>query len=209
MSTLYQKIFAAGYDPIMESIEKKVFYKHRHTLINQLEGRILEVGAGTGVNFKFYGTNTDVIAVEPSLAMIQKAKNKITEKQNIQIINYGINAKEVNNFLLPESLDAAICTLVLCTVPDYILALENIKKWLKPGGKLLILEHIHAKKSIPRKVQTLLNPLWNIIGDGCHLTRNTDDVVKRLGLTLESEVYFNKGLLWYQAVFRKQGCIKN
>lgn len=204
MSTLYQKIFAAGYDPIMRSIEKKVFYKNREALISNLEGRILEVGAGTGVNFKFYGDNTEVIAVEPSLAMIQKAKNKIRHTQNIQIINHGINAEEVNNMLLPNSLDAAICTLVLCTVPDYIVALENIKRWLKPGGKLLILEHIHSKKNIPKKIQTLLNPVWNIIGDGCHLTRNTDEVVNSLGLTLESDMYFNKGLLWYQAVFIKQ-----
>lgn len=203
MSKIYQKIFAAGYDPVMNSIEKNVFHKNRKTLIGNLEGRILEVGAGTGVNFKFYHANAEVIAVEPSLPMLQKAENKIKKSQNIQMMNYGINASEVKEFIAPESMDAVVCTLVLCTVPNYSLALENIKSWLKPDGKLVILEHIHAKNRITKKVQNMINPVWNIIGEGCHLNRNTDVAINKLGLTLESEEYFNMGLLWYQAVLRK------
>jgi len=203
MSKIYQKIFATGYDPVMNSIEKNVFQEIRKNLIGNLEGRILDVGAGTGVNFRFYHSNTEVIAVEPSLAMLQKAKEKIMEKQNIQIINYGINDIQVNKVIAPESLDAVICTLVLCTVPNYKLALENIKEWLKPGGKLVILEHIHAKNRISKTVQNVINPLWNIIGEGCHLNRNTDEAINKLGLIFESEDYFKMGLLWYLAVLRK------
>jgi ubiquinone/menaquinone biosynthesis C-methylase UbiE len=203
MNTLYQKIFAAGYDPVMNSIEKRVFHDSRKLLISHLTGKILEVGSGTGVNFKFYNSQADVIAVEPSLPMLQKAKHKATDHQNIQLLNYGINDTELHNVIAPESLDAVVCMLVLCTIPNYKLALENIKKWLKPGGTLIILEHIHSKNKFSQKLQNIINPVWNIIGAGCHLNRSTDIAVNRLGLKLESEVYFAMGLLWYQAVLQK------
>ena len=200
MGKLYQKAFAAGYDLFMASPEKSL-HKNRNKLISSLKGKILDVGVGTGVNFQFYHPKASVIAVEPSKAMIKKALPKIPKTANIQILNYGINDSALENEIEESSLDAIICTLVLCTVPKPELALKNFKRWLKPSGKLIILEHIRSKKHFHGKMQDWANPIWKTVGEGCNLNRNTDELIKELGFKLQEEKYFKGGIQWYQGVF--------
>jgi len=198
----YQKIFASKYDSFMNDIEKQ-FYPIRQKLISDLEGQILDVGSGTGANFEHFNKNAHVTAIEPSQFMLNKALTKLPQKANITTYNLGVNDSKLNNIISPNSLDYVICTLVLCTIPNHTLALNNIKKWLKPNGKLIILEHIHAKQKTRRIIQNFINPAWKIIGDGCNLNRNTDQLIKSIGFKAESEAYFKRTLRFYQGVFVK------
>ncbi len=203
MGKLYQKFFAAIYDPFMGQFERKLS-KKRKGLIADLEGKILEVGAGTGINFQFYGKNTEVIAVEPSVDMAKRARVKIPEGSNIRIIEEGVNAQAVEEVIAPESLDAVVSTLVLCTVPNVELAIENFSRWLKPSGKLVLIEHIRPKTSLKGKVFDFFTPAWKVAGDGCHLNRDTDKLVKAAGFVPIYEKYYDMGLPWYEGVFTKK-----
>jgi len=198
----YQKTFASKYDSFMNDIEKQ-FHPIRQKLISELEGQILDVGSGTGANFEHFNKNATVIAIEPSQFMLEKATKKLPQSANISTYNLGVNDLELENILSQNSLDYVVCTLVLCTITDQNLALKKIKKWLKPNGKLIILEHIHAKQKSRRIIQNIINPAWKIVGDGCNLNRDTDQLIKSIGFKVESEAYFKRTLRFYQGVFVK------
>ncbi len=197
---LYQKLFAKFYDGFMHSFEKRL-YKKRNHLLSNLEGQVLGVGEGTGINFQFYPDGITVHAVEPSKPMMDKAVIKAEGKPNIKFYNKSINDAELNQHFKEQSIDAIICTLVLCTIPDPAKALENFKRWLKPNGKLIIMEHIHASKTVNKKMQNFINPVWKVFGEGCHLNRNTDVLIKEVGFEPIEEEYFMRTLRFYAGVF--------
>lgn len=200
MGEFYSKMFAGTYDTFTAGLERSI-YKKRLALLSPLEGDILDVGSGTGVNFNFYNEDSRVTAIEPSKSMLKIAKNKFGARQNIEFHQKGINDKGLEELLMPQSFDAIVSTLVLCTIPDPQLALDRFKRWLKPDGKLVILEHIHARKSINRRFQKIINPAWKFCGDGCNLTRDTDDLIKQAGFQPVSEEYFKRTLRFYAGVF--------
>ena len=180
---------------------EKTLQPIRKELIGDLEGAILEVGSGTGVNFELYSSKAKVIALEPSSFMLAKSKAKLPKKTQITTYNMGVADKRLDAIIKNNSLDYIICTLVLCTIPDQKLAIDKFKKWLKPTGKLIVLEHIHAQHKLSRRLYNMVNPLWKIIGDGCNLNRDTDISIKKAGFEVESENYFKKSLDFYQAIF--------
>ena len=184
----------------MTDLEAK-FYPIRKKLIGHLEGHILDVGSGTGVNFEHFHKNATVIAVEPSEFMMAKALSKLPQKAIINTHNLGVTDTELELIIENNSLDYVVCTLVLCTIPNHTLALRKFKKWLKPTGKLIILEHIHAEQKPRRIIQNIINPAWKVIGDGCNLNRDTDVLIKDAGFKVENEAYFKRTLRFYQGVF--------
>ncbi len=185
----------------MHDFEKRL-YKRRKELLSNLGGNVLGVGEGTGVNFQFYPDSTNVFSVDPSKHMLAKARLKAAGKGNITFYNYGINDQELDQHLAPKSMDAIVCTLVLCTIPNPTLALENFKRWLKPNGKLIIMEHIHADRPINKALQNIVNPAWKAFGDGCNLNRNTDQLIKDAGFKPVHEEYFKRTLRFYSGVFK-------
>jgi len=197
----YQKLFASKYDSFMTDLEIK-FHPIRKKLLGNLEGKILDVGSGTGVNFEHFNENANVIAVEPSSYMLEKSIVKLPQKAKITTHNLGVTDEGLEKIIKPNSLDYIVCTLVLCTIPNHTLALEKFKKWLKPTGKLIILEHIHAKQKPRRLIQNIINPVWKVIGDGCNLNRDTDIIIKSLGFKVIEESYFKRTLRFYQGVFK-------
>ena len=196
----YNKIFARFYDPFMASMEKEL-YEKRKALIENLEGEVLEIGSGTGVNFEFYSEKANVLAIEPSENMMEKAKAKLAPNQNIRLENWGMHYEDLANEIQHQSLDAIVCTLVMCTVPEPEKAFEIYKKWLKPDGKLIVMEHIHSKNQFKGTMQTVFNPLWKKVGDGCNLNRKTDQIIKNAGFVEEHSDYFKLGLDFYYGVF--------
>ncbi len=200
MSTFYTKIFAKYYDSFMVSFEAKIA-KDRKNMLQNLTGKVLDVGAGTGVNFEFFNKDAEILAVEPSKEMQEKSLVKVGDK-NIQCINLGINDPKLDLMIKEKSLDAIVCTLVLCTIPNPDLALDNFKKWLKPDGKLIILEHIHSDKKRNAFLEKLVNPLWKKLGEGCHLTRNTDVLLHEKGFVSANVSYFKLGLRIVKGVYQ-------
>ena len=202
MSKIYNKIFAKVYDPVMHGFERSLF-KKRKKLIAELSGTILDVGSGTGVNFKFYSPGTKIISVEPSPSMINIAKTKVSQKYQIDFHNCSVTDPGLSNHIPENSLDAVVSTLVMCTIPNPQQALDNFSKWLKPGGKLVVLEHIHASKPANRKFLSLLNPIWKTFSEGCSLTQDTDKMIKDAGFKALTEEYFVRTLRFHSGVFVK------
>lgn len=198
--TYYQKLFASKYDSFMTKLERS-FYPIRKELLGELKGEILDVGAGTGVNFEHFNAEANVIAVEPSLFMQEKSNAKLPVKAHVTTINLSVTDDALDSIIREHSLDYVVCTLVLCTIPNQKKAFENFKKWLKPTGKLIVLEHIHAERNPNRFFQNMINPIWKVVGDGCNLNRDTDVLIKKAGFKLESEAYFKHSLRFYKGVF--------
>lgn len=184
----------------MSGIEKS-FHPIRAELLGELEGDILDVGSGTGVNFEHFNEKANVIAVEPSEFMLNKSKAKLPAKANITTYNLSVTDEAMHAFISDQSLDYIVCTVVLCTIPNQRMALKKFKQWLKPTGRLIILEHIHAEKNPNRFLQNVINPAWKVFGDGCNLNRDTDVFIKEAGFKVESEDYFKQSLRFYQGIF--------
>lgn len=202
----YSKLFARFYDPFMEELELKVLSKYRKRLLEPLHGNVLEVGSGTGVNFKLYPKGCHVVASEPSEHMLKYAKERLKMDKvqaDIELVLAGVGSKELEKHVPEGGFDAIVCTLVLCTIPDPELAVESFRKWLKPHGRLIILEHVHAKTQ-PRKLfHELVNPAWKHLAEGCHINRDTAQMLKEKGFVSEWEEDFIKLIPFHVSVMRQ------
>lgn len=197
----YARFFARIYNPVMKGMEKSVLGPRRKNLLEQLEGNILEIGAGTGINFQYYNSNAQVLACEPSASMLKHAETKLEElgKRNIELIHAGLGDNMLADCLPEGGYDYIVCTLVLCTVPDLDLALKELKRWLKPSGQLIVLEHIRAKGALGKALQWTFGPLWCQLAEGCQLSRQTDQKLVEHGFEVLEENYFSKAVPFYQA----------
>lgn len=199
-SNLYNKLFAKLYDRFMNGFEKGLF-KYRNELVSQLKGEVLEVGSGTGINFVHYHNEAKVTALEPSGAMIKVSRRKKCNSSNIVYLQMGITDENLSNHLHDHSFDFIISTLVLCTVPDPEKAISNYRRLLKPGGKLIVLEHIHSSRKRDRGLQNLANPFWKAFSGGCNLNRNTDELLLYGGFKPVNQEYFVKTLRWVKGIY--------
>jgi len=199
----YQKIMAFFYDPFMKTLEK-VLVRNRTELIENIYGKVLEVGSGTGVNFELFAQkNAEIYAIEPSVPMYKRALKQQAGKENIKVFNIGIE-DVLRHKEMPKQYDFVISMLVLCTVEDAQKAAKIYHTLLKENGKLLVLEHIHSQGTLYGKFQTFVNPIWKPFADGCNLTRRQDQILKETGFKPIEEKYFKLGTDWYQAVMIKK-----
>ncbi|MFN7118307.1 MAG: class I SAM-dependent methyltransferase [Saprospiraceae bacterium] len=204
-TTWYNRLFARFYDPFMRRFEQDFLLEKRRHLLQSIQGTILEIGCGTGINFTLYPAGTQVIACDPSAPMLGYAYERLEqEKANIkaaiELVHAGMGDAALESYVPEGGFDAIVCTLVLCTVPDQRAAIETIKKWLKPGGNLYVLEHIQAHSSLGKFFFNLFNPLQKRFAEGCHLNRTTDQNLKNQGFQPNWETYFSKGLPLYAAI---------
>lgn len=175
-------IFAALYDFIQRPVEKKFLGAHRAYLVGGAAGRVLDVGAGTGINFGYYPQEAKVVGIEPDPYMLKRAQARAD--------HLGGRVK-----LLPEraedlpfadgSFDAAVATLVLCTIPDPARALREMRRVLRPGGDLRFLEHVRAETAGWARFQDVMVPLWRRIGAGCHPNRDTVRAIEEAGFRIK------------------------
>jgi ubiquinone/menaquinone biosynthesis C-methylase UbiE len=179
----HHPIFARYYARTSLLMEKSIA-THRHTLADGLSGRVVEVGAGNGLNFPHYpATVTDVIAVEPephlrSIAEARAAQAAIP----IKVVDGTADDLPADD----GSCDAAVASLVLCSVPDQDRALAEIRRVLRPGGELRFFEHIQAAVPGRRRVQKTLDAtIWPWFGGGCHCGRDTRAAIERAGFVID------------------------
>jgi [ribosomal protein S5]-alanine N-acetyltransferase len=202
----FSKTFGSSYDNFMYLLEKLYLKQRRARLISGLSGNILEIGVGTGVNFEHYSNDIQLIGIEPSLHMMphaEKRREVLLFPNRITLHSIGCGYPEMEQLVLPESLDAVVCTLVLCTIPEPEKALRNYMKWLKPGGKLVILEHIKSHRHLAGKLQDFLNPMWSKMAEGCQLNRTTDKLLAESGFQLIREDRFSIVIPFYEAEYLK------
>lgn len=181
MSKLGGRVFAAIYDRMLADTEEAGLREHRRALLARARGRVLEVGAGTGLNLDHYGSEvTDLILTEPEEPMARRLRAKATKGDVVEASADDLPFDD-------DSFDTVVSTLVLCTVPDQERAIGEIRRVLKPDGRLLFLEHVRSSDEKTAKWQDRLMRPWRFIGHGCHCNRDTAAALTRAGFRLEME----------------------
>uniref|UniRef100_A0ACD5Z5E9 Uncharacterized protein n=2 Tax=Avena sativa TaxID=4498 RepID=A0ACD5Z5E9_AVESA len=184
----YEKLYATALDKGMASYEAEIA-EYKLNLFSQLsaEGKnILELGVGTGPNFKYYASadGVKVTGVDPNKYM-EEYSRAAAFSTGLPSSNFTFR-RGVGEALPAEdsSMDAVIGTLVMCSVKDTDMALREIKRVLKPGGLYLFIEHVAAPdNSFLQLVQGALDPLQQFVADGCHLTRKTAENIEEAGFS--------------------------
>lgn len=185
------RLFAKSYDFFMKPLEKKTFKRIRKDLLTKASGTVLEIGAGTGINFPLYETVEKVVAIEPSQHMIDRSKRKLNRSQvPIEIVQSS--AEELP--FAENTFDTVVATLVFCTISNPEKALEEIKRVCKPGGRILLFEHVKMENRLLAWLQNSLTPAWKKICDGCCLNRDTFNLLKNHNLTILDVEDHYKGL---------------
>lgn len=168
---------------------------HRRELVSALTGRVLEVGAGSGLNFAFYPAGVEeVLAVEPEPLLRAAAEEAAAAARvSVRVVD-GVAAR------LPaddESFDAAVASLVLCSVSDQARALAELWRVIRPGGELRFYEHVVARHRVAAGLQRLADmTIWPRLLGGCHLARNTLAAIQRAGFVVESCQRFRFTQAW-------------
>ena len=159
--------------------------EYRRRLLGGLSGRVIEVGAGNGLNFPLYPeTVEEMIAVEPESLLREAAEREAGEvPAKIEVVD-GVAGR------LPApdgAFDAGVASLVLCSVADPDRALAELRRVIRPGGELRFYEHVVAHGRLARRLQRLADAtFWPHVGGGCHLGRDTGAAIERAGFEIES-----------------------
>lgn len=177
-------IFARVYARISGAAEAKGAAEHREELLAGLGGRVVEVGAGNGLNFDHYpDTVTDVMAVEPEPHLRQLARAAATRA----IVNVTVMDGTADSLPLDDaSCDAAVCSLVLCSVADQDAALHEVRRVVRPGGELRFYEHVLDPSPRFARFQRSVDIVHPYVAGGCHVTRDTEDAISRAGFEIAS-----------------------
>lgn len=181
-------IFARIYDRMSAKAEAAGQDAHRRELLAGLGGRVIEVGAGNGLNFKYYSANVaSVLAVEPEAYLRQRAVEEAARATVPIEVADGI-ADDLP--AADESFDAVVASLMLCSVPDQQLALAEMRRVLRPGGELRFYEHVRANKPSLARFQDLARPGWRLLAGGCHPNRDTARAIEQAGFEIEQQRRF-------------------
>jgi ubiquinone/menaquinone biosynthesis C-methylase UbiE len=179
--SVWGRIFAAGYDHIMSGPEKATLRIHREALIPQATGRVLEIGGGTGANLPFYEGAETLTVTEPDRPMMHRLERRLRERFPEALL---LRAPAEDLPFEDGSFDVAVSTLVLCTVDDQPRALRELRRVLKPGGRLLFIEHVRADDQRLARWQDRLNGLQTRFGHGCNCNRPTIETITAAGFEI-------------------------
>lgn len=176
------RLFAASYDRLLQGAEDGGLHEMRRELLAQASGRTIDLGAGTGVNLDLFPEAvSELVMAEPDPHMLKQLRAKAAGRGGVEVVQ--ASAQELP--FAEDSFDTAVFTLVLCTVPDPAAALREASRVLKPGGKLLFIEHVRAEDTGLARWQDRLEKPWRFIGDGCHCNRDTVATIEASPLKLE------------------------
>jgi ubiquinone/menaquinone biosynthesis C-methylase UbiE len=165
------RLFAALYDRGLSGTEEAGLREMRRELLAQARGRVVEVGAGTGVNLELYPEGIEeLVLAEPDPHMSRRLREKLAPSGRAARI---VAAPAERLPFEDSSFDTAVATLVLCTVPDPEAAVAEVSRVLRPGGQLLFIEHVRSSDPGVARWQDRLEKPWRFLGDGCHCNRDT------------------------------------
>ena len=175
----------------------KPIRKQREKVLPLCKGIVLEIGCGSGLNFSFYEENNidKLYALEPDKEMLRQAESVVKE------VNFPITFLETGAEKIPledDSIDTALLTYTLCTIPDPLAALLEIRRVLKKGGKLVFCEHGMAPENNVKKMQNFINSFFLFVG-GCNLNRDIPSLIIDAGFLVDNleTMYLPKTPKWF------------
>jgi ubiquinone/menaquinone biosynthesis C-methylase UbiE len=177
--SIWGHVFAAMYDRFTAKTEKECFAAHRQALLAAANGDVLEIGGGTGANLPFYNGGVSTLTItEPEKPMVRRLEKSVQRtKPEAKLLRAPAEDLPFND----ASFDVVVSTLVLCTVDDQPRALRELRRVLRPGGKLLFMEHVRSEDEKVARWQDRLLPLNVRLMHGCHCNRATLDGIQAAG----------------------------
>ncbi len=186
--TAEHPVFARLWSVAMRHCEPRAVTRQRERLVAGLTGTVVEIGCGSGSMFRHYGPGVErVIAVEPERRLFEEAE-RVAATAAVPIEVHRGSAEALP--LADGSADAAVCSLVLCSVPEQAVALAELRRVLRPGGELRYYEHVAEPAGTrSRRVQNWLDRsgVWPRVAAGCHCARDTSDAIRAAGFAIEQE----------------------
>lgn len=172
-------------------MDKMIPVRLRRKAIEQAVGKVLEVGVGTGANLEFYPPGCQVTGIDFSSGMLQKAKEKL-HKAKVPITLIEMDAQQMG--FTNGSFDTVIATCVFCSVPDPVQGLKEVKRVCKPGGKIILLEHVRSEHLLLGWLMDTLNPIA-VHTIGSNINRQTVKNIQSAGIQNYSMEEYNGKLI--------------
>jgi ubiquinone/menaquinone biosynthesis C-methylase UbiE len=192
MYAAWLRIMAMVYDPFLWLGEIAGMRRRRRTLVAEARGRVVEIGAGTGLNVAHYPDAVDeLILTEPEPGMRRQIARRLERQASVARV---IAAPAERLPLADSSVDTVVATLVLCTVDDPENALREIARVLRPDGQLLFIEHIRASARFLAACQDRLLKPWRGFAGGCVCNRPTLELMRACGFTVEADDVVWRGM---------------
>ena len=173
-------LFTILYDPVMARADRAGLGRLRRRLVAEASGRVLEVGSGTGRNLAFYRDVEAVVALEPD----EDLRDRLLRRMPAARVPVEVHDAGLEDSGLPgASFDTVVSTLVLCSVDDQAKVLGEVRRLLRPDGRLLFLEHVRAP-GLWGALQAAATPVWRRLAGGCRLDRRTLQAIRNAGLAV-------------------------
>jgi SAM-dependent methyltransferase len=177
--------FARAYLKVAARADSRGGAEHRRRLLEGLTGRVMEVGAGQGRNFRHYpGTVAEVVAIEPD-ATLRAAAERAAARAPVTV---PVTVRAGHAGELPGAdgeFDAVVFSLVLCSVGDPAVALAEAARVLRPGGQLRFYEHVRSPRRWAAALEDAVTPLWRRAAGGCHPNRDTESAIRNAGFAID------------------------
>lgn len=177
------RVFSAIYDPLIKGTEEAGLRERRREVLSSASGRTIDIGAGTGANLGLFpDAVTELVMSEPDPHMSKRLRPRVAEAgSSAEVIEAPAERLPFDD----SSFDTAVFTLVLCTVPDPEAALREAARILKPGGKLLFVEHVRGEEGGLARWQDRFETPWRYFADGCRCNRDTVATIEASPFALE------------------------
>jgi SAM-dependent methyltransferase len=175
--------FSALYDRALKATEENGLRDTRREVLAEASGRTIDIGAGTGANIGLFPESvTELALAEPDPHMAKRLRERLAKSgERGEIVEAPAQSLPFED----SSFDTAVFTLVLCTIPDPAAALAEAARVLRPGGRLLFVEHVRAQEPGLARWQDRLEKPWRFLADGCHCNRDTVAAIEASPLSLE------------------------
>ncbi len=194
-------LVASLYDALMVPADKLGFEQVRRMVVRNAKGKVLEIGAGTGLNFKHFDGTDCVFATEPDPYMLSHAVARLRDCSALT------RAKAEELPFPDDSFDTVVSTLTFCTIGDPLKAAEEIRRVLKPDGCFYFAEHPVAENPMLARAEKIATPIWKQLAGGCHLDRDILSYFKSAGLIVSDIIRLDSFFVAGKAA-KSEACAK-